>query len=102
MGMLARVRAFVDQSVPWIWPLVSGVVGILAGVFMVRHLLVAASIMPTAIVAALGALSLILGGLEILIGVIGAGIASFILGAIYLLAGCSCPARSTPLRWQGP
>jgi DNA-binding winged helix-turn-helix (wHTH) protein/uncharacterized membrane protein HdeD (DUF308 family) len=87
MGMLALVRVFVDQSVPWIWPLVSGVLGILAGVFMVRHLLVAASIMPTAIIVALGALSLILGGLEILIGLIGAGIASFILGAIYLLAG---------------
>jgi DNA-binding winged helix-turn-helix (wHTH) protein/uncharacterized membrane protein HdeD (DUF308 family) len=87
MGMLALVRVFVDSSVPWLWPLVVGVVGILAGVFAVRHLLLAAFIMPAAIVGAVGALSLIIGGLEILIGIIGAGIASFILGAVYLLVG---------------
>jgi len=87
MGMLALVRVFVDQSVPWIWSFVIGVVGILAGGFVVRHLLVAALIMPTVIIVAFGALSLIIGGLEILIGVIGAGIASFILGAAYLLVG---------------
>jgi DNA-binding winged helix-turn-helix (wHTH) protein/uncharacterized membrane protein HdeD (DUF308 family) len=87
MGMLALVRVFVDPSVPWFWPLVIGAVGILAGALVVRHLLVAAFIMPVATVVALGVLSLIVGGLEILIGVIGAGIASFILGAVYLLVG---------------
>lgn len=87
MGMLALVRVFVDLSVPWFWPLASGVFGILTGVFVVRQLLVMAFLMPTAIIVALGTLSLIMGGLEIFIGVIGAGIASFILGAVYLLMG---------------
>jgi DNA-binding winged helix-turn-helix (wHTH) protein/uncharacterized membrane protein HdeD (DUF308 family) len=87
MGMLALVRIFVDPSAPWGWPLVIGVVGILAGVFVVRQLLVAALIMPTAIVVALGAQSVIMGALEIVVGVIGAGVASFILGSVYLLAG---------------
>jgi DNA-binding winged helix-turn-helix (wHTH) protein/uncharacterized membrane protein HdeD (DUF308 family) len=87
LGMLALVRVFVDLFVPWFWPLVSGVVGISTGVFVVRHLLVTAFLVPTAIIVALGTLSLIMGGLEILIGVIGAGIASYILGAVYLLMG---------------
>jgi DNA-binding winged helix-turn-helix (wHTH) protein/uncharacterized membrane protein HdeD (DUF308 family) len=87
MGMLALVRVFADPSVPWIWSLVIGVVGILAGVFVVRYLLVAALILPAAIVVGLGAQGLILGCLEIIIGVIGAGIASFILGTVYLLTG---------------
>jgi DNA-binding winged helix-turn-helix (wHTH) protein/uncharacterized membrane protein HdeD (DUF308 family) len=87
MGMLALVRVFVDESAPWMWSLIIGIAGILAGVFVVRRLLVAPMIMPAAIVAGLGAQSLIMGALEIVIGVIGAGIASFILGAVYLLVG---------------
>ena len=87
MGMLALVRIFVDPSVPWGWSLVIGVVGILAGVFVVRHLLVAALIMPTAIVVALGVQSLVTGALEIAVGIIGAAAASFILGSVYALAG---------------
>ena len=42
MGILALVRMFVDQSVPWIWSLLTGIVGILAGLFVLRHPLVAA------------------------------------------------------------
>src|SRR5260370_12573473 len=50
MGILALVRVFVDQSVPWLWSLVIGITGILAGIFVARHPLLAALIMPTAIV----------------------------------------------------
>jgi Short repeat of unknown function (DUF308) len=84
-GMLALVRVFADQSVPWIWSLIIGVAGILTGLFVVRLLLAAVLILPTAAVAVLGVQGLITGGLEIIIGVIGAGLASFILGAVYLL-----------------
>jgi DNA-binding winged helix-turn-helix (wHTH) protein/uncharacterized membrane protein HdeD (DUF308 family) len=87
MGMLALVRIFVDHSVPWIGSLVIGITGILAGLFVVRYLLVAAPILPTAFVVVLGVQSLIMGALEIVIGVMGAGIAWFILGTIYLLTG---------------
>jgi DNA-binding winged helix-turn-helix (wHTH) protein/uncharacterized membrane protein HdeD (DUF308 family) len=87
MGMLALVRVFADPSVPWFWSLITGVVGIVAGFFAVRYLLVAALIPSTAIVAGLGAQGLIMASLEIIIGVTGAGIASFILGTVYLLIG---------------
>jgi uncharacterized membrane protein HdeD (DUF308 family) len=32
-GLLALVRVFVDRSVPWIWSLIIGIVGVLAGIF---------------------------------------------------------------------
>src|SRR6516165_6148254 len=33
-GVLALVRVFVDHSVPWLWSLLVGIVGILAGMFV--------------------------------------------------------------------
>src|SRR5215831_7401041 len=53
-GVLALVRVFVDRSIPWIWSLLTGIVGILAGLFVLRHPLVAALTVPTLIVIILG------------------------------------------------
>jgi DNA-binding winged helix-turn-helix (wHTH) protein/uncharacterized membrane protein HdeD (DUF308 family) len=87
MGILALVRVFVDQSVPWLWSLVIGITGILAGIFVARHPLLAALTMPTAIVIVLGVLGLIMGATEIVGGFMGGGIGSFILGVIYVPVG---------------
>lgn len=87
MGILALVRVFVDRSVPWIWSLLIGIVGILAGIFVVRHPLLAALTVPTVIVIILGVEGLIMGVLEIIAAFKGGGIGSFILGVIYLLIG---------------
>jgi DNA-binding winged helix-turn-helix (wHTH) protein/uncharacterized membrane protein HdeD (DUF308 family) len=87
MGMLALVRVFVGQSVPWFWSAIIGIASVLTGVFVIRLLLVAALVLPPAIIAILGVQALTLGGLEIFIGLMGAGIASFILGTVYLLLG---------------
>jgi DNA-binding winged helix-turn-helix (wHTH) protein/uncharacterized membrane protein HdeD (DUF308 family) len=87
MGMLTLVRVFVDRSVPSFWSVIAGTAGVLTGVFVFRLLLVAALVLPPAIVTALGAQALAVGGLEIFIGLMGAGIASFILGTVYLLVG---------------
>jgi DNA-binding winged helix-turn-helix (wHTH) protein/uncharacterized membrane protein HdeD (DUF308 family) len=87
MGILALVRVFVDQSVPWLWSLVIGITGILAGIFVARHPLLAALTMPTAIVIVLGVLGLIMGATEIVGGFMGGGIGSFILGVIYVPIG---------------
>jgi uncharacterized membrane protein HdeD (DUF308 family) len=87
MGILALVRVFVDRSVPWIWELLIGIVGILAGIFVLRHPLLAALTVPTMIVIILGVQGLIMGALEIIGGFTGGGIASFILGVIYALVG---------------
>src|SRR5258707_8844601 len=87
MGILALVRVFVDQSVPWLWSFVIGIMGILAGIFAARHPLLAALTMPTAIVVVLGVLGLIMGTTEIVGGFMGGGIGSFILGVIHVPVG---------------
>jgi uncharacterized membrane protein HdeD (DUF308 family) len=87
MGVLALVRMFVDRSLPWIWSLLTGIVGILAGVFVLRHPLLAAIAVPTTIVIVLGIQGLIMGVLEIVGAFKGGGIGGFILGVIYALVG---------------
>jgi len=87
MGILALVRIFVDHSVPWIWSLLIGIVGILAGILVLRHPLLATLTVPTVIVIILGVQALIMGVLELIGGFTGGGIGSFILGVIYALAG---------------
>jgi uncharacterized membrane protein HdeD (DUF308 family) len=86
-GILALVHIFVDRSIPWIWSLLIGIVGIAAGLLVVRHPLLAALTVPTVLVIILGAQGLVMGVLEIIGGFIGGGIGSFILGVINLLIG---------------
>jgi DNA-binding winged helix-turn-helix (wHTH) protein/uncharacterized membrane protein HdeD (DUF308 family) len=87
VGILALVRVFVDRCVPWIWSLLTGIVGIQAGIFVVGHPLLAALTVPTAIVIVLGGLGLIMGAIEILGGFGRGGVGSFILGMTHLLVG---------------
>jgi uncharacterized membrane protein HdeD (DUF308 family) len=87
MGLLALVRIFVDQSVPWIWSLLIGIVGILAGILVLRHPLLATLTVPTVIVIVLGVQALIMGVLEVIGGFTGGGIGSFIMGVVYVIAG---------------
>jgi uncharacterized membrane protein HdeD (DUF308 family) len=86
-GVLALVQVFVDRSVPWLWSLLVGIVGILAGIFVVRHPLLAALTVPTALVIILGVEGLVMGVLEIIGGCKGGGIGSFVLGVINVLVG---------------
>ena len=86
-GLLGLVQVFVDRSTPWIWSLLSGLVGILAGLFVLRHPLVAALTVPTVIVIILGIQGLAMGVLQIIGGFKGGGIGPFILGGINVLVG---------------
>ena len=89
MGILALVRVFVDRSVPWAWSLLIGIVGILAGLSVVKHPLLAAIGIPTAIIIILGIQGLVMGVLEIVSAFAGGGIGSFTAGAIYAAVGLS-------------
>ncbi len=86
-GVLALVQAFVHRSVHWGWSLLTGIVGILAGLLVLRHPLLAALTVPTVFVLILGAQGVILGILEIISGFRGGGFGPGILGAINLLVG---------------
>jgi uncharacterized membrane protein HdeD (DUF308 family) len=77
----------VDRSMPWIWSLLIGIIGILAGLVVLRHPLFAALTVPTVIVIVLGVQGMIMGVLDIIGGFTGGGIGSFVLGVINLLIG---------------
>jgi uncharacterized membrane protein HdeD (DUF308 family) len=87
MGVLSLVRMFVDRSVPWIWSLLIGIVGILAGIVVLRHPLLATIMVPTVIVIVLGIEGLVMGVLEIIASITGGGIGSFVMGVLYVLVG---------------
>ena len=86
-GVLALVQVFVDRATPWIWSLLAGLVGIVAGLFVLRHPLVAALTVPTVLVIILGIQGLVIGAVQIIGGFKGGGIGPFILGAINVLVG---------------
>src|SRR5262245_56911534 len=86
-GVLSFVQIFVDRSVPWIWSLLSGLLGVAAGIIVLRHPLLAAVTLPTIIVIVLGVESLIMGVVNIIAGFKGGGIASFLLGIVNILIG---------------
>jgi uncharacterized membrane protein HdeD (DUF308 family) len=86
-GVLSLVRVFVDRSIPWIWSLLSGVVGILAGLLVLRHPLLATVTVPTVLVIILGVQGLIMGVVEIIESFKGGGVGSFILGALNIVIG---------------
>jgi uncharacterized membrane protein HdeD (DUF308 family) len=86
-GVMALVRVFVDHTVPWIWSLLVGIFGLLAGLIVLRHPLFAALTVPAMIVIVLGVEGLIMGVLEIIGGFTGGGIASFFLGVINFVIG---------------
>ena len=86
-GVLSLVQVFVDRSVPWIWSLLSGLLGIAAGIIVLKHPLLAALTVPTLIVIILGVEALIMGGVQIIAGLKGGGIGSFILAVVNILIG---------------
>jgi uncharacterized membrane protein HdeD (DUF308 family) len=86
-GVLSLVRVFVDRSTGLVWSLLTGVIGILAGVFVVNHPLLAAVTVPTVLIVILGLEGLIMGVFEIFRGFSGGGVGAFILGVFHVLIG---------------
>jgi uncharacterized membrane protein HdeD (DUF308 family) len=86
-GLLSLVQMFVDRSVPWIWSLLAGVLGTLAGVFVLRHPLLAALTVPAVLVVVLGIQGIAMGALQIAGAVKGGGAAAFLLGSVNAMVG---------------
>jgi uncharacterized membrane protein HdeD (DUF308 family) len=87
VGVLELVRVFVDDSVPWYWSLIIGVLGILAGIIVLKHPIFSAIVLPTAIVLWLGVLGVVIGIIGIIGSFTGGGIGSFIFGVVNLIIG---------------
>jgi uncharacterized membrane protein HdeD (DUF308 family) len=98
VGVLELVRMFVDRTVPWIWSLLIGILGIVAGVLVLNHPLFAAIVLPATLVLYLGVLGVIIGIFGIIGGFTGGGVGSFIFGVLNLLIGIlllSSPVMAT-------
>jgi uncharacterized membrane protein HdeD (DUF308 family) len=85
-GIFDLVGMFMDRSM-WGWKLFSGVIGILAGVMIVRHPLWAAVLVPATVVWILAFFGIVIGVITIVRALAGAGWGAGILGAISLLLG---------------
>ena len=86
-GVLAVVRLFVDRDSTWGWSLLIGIIGILAGISVLNHPMLAAVTVPTVLVIIIGVEGLIMGVFELIRGFSGGGAGAFLLGIFHVLIG---------------
>lgn len=87
VGVLELVRVFVDRTVPWYWSALIGVLGIVAGIIVLNHPILAGVVLPTALVVWLGVLGLVIGVLAMIGGFSGGGAGSFVFGLVNFIIG---------------
>src|SRR5262245_5839740 len=78
-GILDLVMMFVD-STQWGWKLFTGVIGILAGLAVIRHPYWASVLLPATLVWLLGIVGVVIGLVTFVRAFMGGGLASAILG----------------------
>ena len=85
-GILSIVGIFIDSSA-WGWKLIIGIVGIIAGIVIIRHPLWSTILVPTTLIIVLGIQGLIIGVVGIVRAFKGAGWGAGILGALSIIFG---------------
>jgi len=85
-GIFVLVGMFLDHSA-WGWKLFMGVLGILAGIVVLRHPIASAVAIPSIIVLLLGIQGLIVGIISVVLAFKGGGWGAGILGALSILFG---------------
>ena len=85
-GIFEIISIFMD-STRWGWKLAGGILGIIAGIIVIRHPLWSSVILGVTLVITLGILGLFLGGVRIYQAFKGAGWGAGILGAVSILFG---------------
>jgi uncharacterized membrane protein HdeD (DUF308 family) len=101
-GVLAIVRVFVDRDSTWGWSLLIGIIGILAGIAVLNHPMLAAITVPTVLVIVIGVEGLIMGVFELIRGFSGGGAGAFILGIFHVLIGLLLLGRPMALALAVP
>jgi uncharacterized membrane protein HdeD (DUF308 family) len=87
-GIFAVVRIFTAAGqAHWGWSLLSGIIGILAGILVLRHPLVSAVLLPEVLVIVIAILGILIGILDLVRGFRGDGLGAFVLGALNILIG---------------
>lgn len=85
-GLLSLVGMFIDRTA-WGLKLALGMLGILAGIYVLRHPLWSSILVVTFVVILLGVQGLITGVLHVIQGFLGRGWGSVVLGILYVLFG---------------
>ncbi len=103
-GLFTLVGMFLDHSA-WGWKLFIGVIGILAGIVVMRHPIASAIAIPQILVLLLGIQGVIVGIVSLIMAFKGGGWGAAILGAlsiifgIILIANWSTPAAVVTFIW---
>jgi uncharacterized membrane protein HdeD (DUF308 family) len=85
-GIFTLVGMFVDHTA-WGWKLFVGLLGIIAGMLILRHPLVGAIVIPQTIVLLVGIQGLLAGGAMLVMAFQGGGWGAGILGALSMVFG---------------
>jgi uncharacterized membrane protein HdeD (DUF308 family) len=85
-GIFDLVRIFLDHT-NWGWRLFSGILGILAGLIIIRHPLWASILVPATLVWVLGIMGIIIGAVSLFLGFQGGGWGTAIMGVISIIFG---------------
>ena len=90
LGLLAIVRIFLGGAQArshWVWSLLVGVLGILAGILVLQNLLFSTVIIPTTLVVLVGVIAIVMGIVDVVRGFRGGGWSAFLVGALDLIIG---------------
>ena len=85
-GILGIVGIFIDSSL-WGWKLVSGILGILAGIVVLQHPVWSSILIPALLVIFLGIQAIISGGAGLVLAFQGGGWGRGILGVLNIILG---------------
>jgi uncharacterized membrane protein HdeD (DUF308 family) len=87
-GIFSIIRIFLkDSELHWGWLLVRGILGILAGLYVLRHPLVSAVFLPTTLVIVLAIQGIIMGVIGLIEAFRGGGWGAGLLGVINIIIG---------------
>jgi uncharacterized membrane protein HdeD (DUF308 family) len=85
-GTFNLVHMFIDRQ-GWGWKLFTGVLSILAGIYILRFPLVSAVVIPATVILLLGIQGLIVGAVSLVMAFKGGGWSSAIMGVLSLIFG---------------
>jgi uncharacterized membrane protein HdeD (DUF308 family) len=85
-GIFVLIGMFLDHSA-WGWKLFMGIIGILAGIVVMRHPIASAVAIPSILILLLGIQGLIMGGISLVLAFRGGGWGAGIFGALSILFG---------------
>jgi uncharacterized membrane protein HdeD (DUF308 family) len=87
-GVFSIVRIFSAAGrAHWVWSLLIGLLGILAGIFVLGHPVISAILLPETLVIVIAIQGILIGILDIVRGSRGDGWGAFVIGVLSILIG---------------